>query len=630
MCGICGVLGRVDTATLARMRDRMVHRGPDDAGLYVDERVGLAVRRLSIIDLRGGHQPISNEDGTVWVVFNGEIYNYQELRRWLEGRGHRFHSKSDTEILVHGYEEYGEAVVHLLRGMFAFAVWDENHGRLFLARDRLGKKPLYFWQGNGNLVFASEIKAILEYPPVSRVVDEEGLQLYLAFGYVPAPRTMFDGISKLPSGHYLVADGSGVKVTQYWDAVFLDPPRQVSTRDAVEEIRWRLQEAVRLRLIADVPLGALLSGGLDSAAIVALMAEASSKPVKTFTVGFDAGGWFNEFDEARLVARRYQTEHQETVLAAPNVPDLLAKVLWHLDEPVADPAALPTYLICETARRHVTVVLTGEGGDELFGGYPRYGWFRMARRLAAWSPSPLRSTLARAAAILPPRYSLRWRGDVMLRDAPDEERHLEWVGALRRQERAALFERGLRPEPERLVAAYLDGAPRDSATGRSPLAGSLLHRLMYLDVKTWLVDDILMKVDKMSMAASLEARAPFLDHRLIEFIATLPENLKVRHLGTKWLLKRAFKVILPEQILQRRKHAFNVPTRQWLRGELKAYMKARLLEPTAAVGRYINGERVRHLVKEHMDGRANHERALWTLLCFEEWHRIFMDREQAS
>ena len=506
--------------------------------------------------------------------------------------------------------------------MFTLALWDAKKRCLFLARDRLGKKPLYYWQGNGQLVFGSEIKAILQHPAVPRQVDLEALQLYLAFGYVPAPWTMFAGIKKLPPGHNLYCDPTGVRVEQYWDVTFIEGDRCVSVGDAISEIRCRVQEAVRLRLIADVPLGALLSGGVDSAGIVALMARASSAPVQTFTVGFDVGGWYNEFKEARLVAQRYRTNHHETTLSALDVPTLLPKILWHMDEPIADQAALPTYLICAFARQHVTVVLTGEGGDEIFGGYPRYAWFRRAKLWTQLLPSWGRAGFLGATDGLPISQKIHHSARLLLSDLSDAERHLAWVGMLRCEERQLAHQCVDFPgqpltTPEELVSTYLDDGPRDA----------LMHRLMYLDMKTWLVDDILMKVDRMSMAVSLEARAPFLDHKLVEFVATLPATLKISRFQTKWLLKKALAPLLPALILRRRKHAFRVPIGEWFRGKLRAYMSEQLLAPNTAVGRYLDRAQVQRLVQEHLDGKANHEHSIWTLLCFELWHRIFIDGE---
>jgi asparagine synthase (glutamine-hydrolysing) len=624
MCGIAGAVGPIDLSVLQRMLETIVHRGPDDGNTYLEPGVGLGVRRLSVIDLAGGKQPMSNETGDVWTVFNGEIYNYRELREFLVKKGHQLKTHSDTEVIVHCYEEYGDACVHLLDGMFAFALWDAKRRRLLIARDRLGKKPLYYWHANGTLVFASEIKALLEHPEVSRAVDPEALSLYLALGYVPGPWTMFAGIKKLQPGHLLVSDDRGIKIEQYWDVTFLQPQRRVSADDAVDELRSRLSQAVRRRLIADVPLGALLSGGVDSSAIVALMAEASTKPVETFTVGFDIGDRFDEIAKARIVARTYATNHHEATLSALDVPKLLAKTMWHMDEPVADPAALPTHLICEFARRHVTVVLTGEGGDELFGGYPRYAWFGLAERLKRALPQSARGMLRRGADSMSTGEARSRLARVLMPFDTEAERHLEWVGAFSRRARATL---GVRPSmngapdlPEQVVGEHLSAGPQDS----------LVHRLMYLDMKTWLADDILMKVDRMSMAVSLEARAPYLDHRLVEFIATLPQGLKVRGLQTKRLLRATAAELLPRSTARRPKHAFRVPVAHWLRGDLSEYMKTQLLAPDAAVLRYFDRAPIEALVKGHIAGTANHERRLWTLLCFESWHRTFIDRQPIS
>jgi asparagine synthase (glutamine-hydrolysing) len=623
MCGICGVVGRADEPLIKRMMQTMVHRGPNEGGLHLEPGIALGVRRLSIIDLPGGKQPITNESGDIWTVFNGEIYNYRELRAFLIKKGHEFTTQSDTEVIVHAYEEYGDACVHLLNGMFAFALWDGPRRRLLIARDRVGKKPLYYWHSGGTLVFGSEIKAILEYPDVARSVDPESLSLYLALGYVPGPWTMFAGIKKLLPGHLLVADAQGVRLEQYWDVTFLDPQRRVKTDDAIEELRHRLASSVEHRLVADVPLGALLSGGVDSSTIVALMAKASSKPVETFTVGFDVGGRFSEIEEARHIAHAYRTNHHEVTLSALDVPGLLAKTMWHMDEPIADPAALPTHLICEFARRHVTVVLTGEGGDELFGGYPRYAWFALAERVNRLLPTKVRDAFRRFPASVAIGEGRRRRARVMLPFASESERHLAWVGAFTQQARASLglasTVHGFDTLPERVVSRYLSDGPQDS----------LIHRLIYLDMKTWLADDILMKVDRMSMAVSLEARAPFLDYRLVEFMATLPQQLKVRGLRTKRALRQTAEGLMPRSAARRAKHAFRVPVAQWLRGDLRHYVTEQLLRPGAAVTSYFERSQIQSLVSQHLDHGVNHERWLWTLLCFESWHRTFIDRDAA-
>ena len=612
MCGICGASGPVPTAVLEAMTSALTHRGPDDQGYYQDQGASLGMRRLSIIDLEGGHQPLGNESRSAWVVLNGEIYNYRQLRSRLRGR-HRMATASDTEVIVHLYEEYGDACVHALRGMFAFALWDVTRQRLLLARDRLGEKPLYYWQGAGQLVFGSEIKAILEHPGVVRAVDQQALHLYLALGYVPDPWTLFAGIHKLPPGHTLVWEDHRLVLSRYWDLSLLDPPREVGMDEAARELRARVDEATRMRLVADVPVGALLSGGLDSSAVVSGMAAAG--PVRTFTVGFDVDG-YNEFAEARAVAERYGTEHCETVLHALEVPELLPKVLWHLDEPVADAAALPTYQIAQFARQSVKVVLTGEGADEVFGGYPRYGWFGVSKKLEAL-PAWMRSlSLQTANRALPAGGDRARKAGLLLEDLTDQARHLHWVGAFTRAEREALMvDPGGAELPEALVSGYLNAHP----------GASLTHRLMYLDLKSWLTGDVLMKVDRMSMAVGLEARAPFLDHELVEFVATLPPQLKVGRGGTKHVLRAAF-ADLPEVTTGRRKHAFQVPVGEWFRDGLRDYLMDTLLAPGGALNGVLRPEAIRALVAEHMRGQADHGRGLWVLLCLEVWHRLFIDR----
>jgi asparagine synthase (glutamine-hydrolysing) len=619
MCGICGIAGQRDPELVQRMTRTMVHRGPDDEGFYSDQSVSLGMRRLSIIDLESGHQPITNEDQSVWVIFNGEIYNYRELRASLEKKGHRFATGSDTEVIAHAYEEYGEACVHALRGMFTFALWDRARARLLLARDRLGIKPLYYWISGGVLVFGSEIKAILAHPGVSREVNVTALDLYLTLQYVPAPWTMFEGIQKLLPGHLLVWGDREARIERYWDVVFLEAPRPVREADAVEALRERLEEAVRYRLIADVPLGALLSGGVDSSVIVALMARAASGPVKTFTVGFDVGGKYNELEEARLIAKRFGTDHHELVMDPRQAQEWLPKLIWHLDEPLADRAFLPTFLICRFARERVKVVLTGEGGDELFAGYPRYAWFRAGEALSKRVPAAICDATIRLAGLAAGEKIQRY-AQLVLTDLPPADRHLAWVGNFVPDAKSALWGPALkervRPDAARELVDGLFSVRKD---------GSLLHRLMYLDIKTWLVDDILHKVDKMSMATSLEARVPLLDHKLVEFVATLPAALKLPGFQMKRLLKEAVKDLIPAGILNRRKHAFQVPVAEWFRGGLRELLQATLLSADRLRHGFFNIHEVGRLVGEHLGGRGDHNQCLWNLVCFQLWYEQFIE-----
>ncbi len=621
MCGICGVVGHIDEPLLRRMTRTMVHRGPDDEGLYLGEGVGLGVRRLSIIDLAGGRQPIANEDGTIRVVFNGEIYNYQNLRDRLEKQGHRFTTKSDTEVLVHLYEEYGDAGVHLLRGMFAYALWDTRRRRLLLVRDRLGIKPLYYAEAGGSLLFASEAKALFVNPPLTPEVDLEALDLYLTFQYVPGPRTLFRGVRKLPPGHLLVMEKGRIEIRRYWDVVFEEGEPGIDLSEAAEEFRHLFAEAVRLHLVSDVPVGALLSGGIDSSSVVGLMAEASPVPVQTFTVGFDMPGMHNELPDARLVARHFRTDHHEVVVT-PDAAELLPKLLWHLDEPIADPAALPTYHLCRFARQTVPVVLTGEGGDELLGGYPRYAWFMVAKRLQRVLPAALRErVLLPLGRMFPASHRYRKALDDLLAERDDASRHARWIAnfddSLKARVVSPDVRAGLGGRAEALVGAYLNGG--------SANPGDLVHRLIALDMHTWLVDDILTKMDKMSMATSVEARVPFLDHHLVEFVAALPVSLKIRTLGTKHLLRQSMRGFLPPHTLARRKHAFLVPVDQWLRGPLRDLLRETILAGRVKQRGWLDPAEVEAMVGAHMKGTVNHGQQLWNLLCLELWARVFLD-----
>ncbi len=621
MCGIFGVKGGIEGAPFDRMDAAITHRGPDSGGLHVDRAgdVAIGIRRLRIIDLQTGEQPIHNEDKTVWIVFNGEIYNYAELRALLEGKGHRFYTRSDTETIVHLYEEYGTACVQFLRGMFGFALWDAPRRRLLLARDRLGVKPLYYWQSGRQLVFGSEIKAILEHPAVPRSVDREALLSHLSLQYVPHPRTMFAGISKLPPGHVLLADDRGVSIERYWAPTFANVPRPVPESVIVEECQQLLQEAVALRLVADVPVGALLSGGVDSSLVVALMARQTSNRVKTFTVGFEEAGGYSELAEARRVANLIGTEHHEEILKPVQVEALLPRLIWHMDEPIADQAAIPTYLICQAAASRVRVVLTGEGGDEIFGGYPRYAWFQIAAALHRRAPG-LAAVTAAALRSVTWRPEARRKQELLLGAFGDAERHLRWIGTFAGPELASV--RG---------PALIDGLPQDPALDRAArvLAGSgtdLVHRLMALDLDGWFPDNILAKVDKMSMAHSLEAREPLLDHRLVEVMGTIPSRFKVRGLKTKILLKLVAERVLPPEVVHRRKHPFRVPIGPWLRGPLDGLARELLAPEALRRDGYFDVARVSALLRAHREGQRDTNRQLWALLCFQLWHAIFIAR----
>ena len=620
MCGICGVLGPIDASVLRSMTRTMVHRGPDDEGFYLADGVGLGVRRLSIIDVAGGHQPITNEDGTLVVVFNGEIYNHRELRTRLETQGHRFATRSDTEVLVHLYEEYGDASVHLLQGMFAYALWDGKRRRLLVARDRLGIKPLYYLETNGSFLFASEVKALLEHADVSAAPDLQALDLYLAFRYVPGPHTLFRGIKKLPPGHLLVRADGRTQVQRYWEPVLGDFQSAINLDEAVEEFSGLLRDTVRRHLISDVPVGMLLSGGLDSSAVTAMTAAARSAPMATFTIGFDLPGSHNELAQARVVARHLATDHHELVLT-PDATELLPDLVRHLDEPVADPAILPTYLICRFARQAVPVVLTGEGGDELLGGYPRYAWFARAKQLQRLLPPWVRQgVLLPLSRIAPVTRRYRTALDNILEERDDTSRHMHWVAGLDPALKSDLLSPELREviglgAPEAVLTPYLGGVATRA---------EIVHRLMALDMQTWLVDDVLTKMDKMSMAASVEARVPLLDHRLVEFVASLPLAVKLRH-GAKTLLKRAVAPLLPASTIWRRKHAFQVPLDQWVSGPLRDFTRDMLLDRRARQRGWFDGSRVEALLGRNGRRRCRDGQSVWTLLCLELWAREFLD-----
>jgi len=605
---------------MSRMTQSLIHRGPDDSGVYQAPGVALGIRRLSIIDVPGGHQPITNEDGTVVVVFNGEIYNHRELRARLEGQGHRFRTRSDTEVLVHLYEEYGYAGVHLLQGMFAFAIWDTKRRRLLLARDRLGIKPLYYTETNDGLVFASEAKALFEHPDVKPEIALDALDLYLSLRYVPGPDTLFRDVKKLQPGHLLIYENGRTEIRRYWELVLGDFQPAVNLDEAVEEFDALLRDAVRAHLISDVPIGALLSGGLDTSAVTALARQATGRPVTTFTVGFDLPGAHNELAEARATARHLGTDHHELVIK-PDAAELLPKLAWHLDEPVADPAALPTYLICRFARESVPVVLTGEGGDELLAGYPRYVWFARARRLERALPRWLREDVLLPLGRLAPVGSRYHRAlDNLLGERDDAARHLHWVAGLDPGILPGLLSPDLRAavRPRRaaqLLATYLGSGD----------SGAVVQQLMALDVHTWLVDDVLHKMDRMSMAASVEARVPFLDHRLVEFVASLPLRVKLANLGTKTLLKRAMPPLLPAATIRRRKHAFQVPLDQWVSGPLAGFVRDVLLDPRARARGWFDPKGVAALLAPQRNGRPADGQSVWTLLCLELWAREFLD-----
>jgi asparagine synthase (glutamine-hydrolysing) len=602
MCGICGFVGERPPELLEHMLGRLEHRGPDDVGRYVRPEASLGVRRLAIIDVEGGRQPASSEAGNVTAVLNGEIYNYRELRALLRERGHSFGSGSDTEVLPHLYEEFGPGMTSLLRGMFAFAIWDADRDRLLVARDRAGEKPLVYASTPGGLSFASELKALVCDDFVENDIDPVSLRQYLTLQYVPGPRTMLRGVHKLPPGHYLTHSRTGgLEVQPYWELMADAEYGGMSFDGAAASLRKRLADSVRAQLHADRPVGALLSGGIDSSAVVAHMTrESGGAPVRTFTVGFE-GMPSDERYAARSVASALGTQHTELVVPPPT-PEDLESCVWHLDEPIADQAALPTMEIVRAASEHVTVLLTGEGSDELLAGYPRYGWFHLAERLARL-PAPLARRLA-----------LSRRGDLLFTRRTPMERHLAWVGVF---------------DPGEAATLLLDGAGAgETAEELEELAAPWRHlppshSVMALDFKLWLPDNILAKADRMSMASSVEARAPFLDLGMIEFASSLPPSLRLRGRGTKALLRRSLTGMLPSDVLSRPKRAFAVPVHQWLGEDLRRQLRELLLADDAHSAAWIDREQVRTLLA----GAATPDvgRRLWTLGVLELWLRLFLN-----
>jgi asparagine synthase (glutamine-hydrolysing) len=640
MCGIAGVSNSsgdpIDEAVLRKMCAAMIHRGPDDEGYYVSSHaetssgsqlqgaasVGLGMRRLAIIDLATGKQPIHNEDRTVWVVLNGEIYNYTDLRAELEAKGHRFYTNSDTEAIVHAYEEYGLDVPKRLRGMFAFALWDAKEQRLLLARDRAGKKPLLYSIVGDKLIFASEFQAILQHPEVSREINFNALNQYLSFICVPAPETAFRGINKLEPGHLLVWQKGIAETRRYWA---LDFSRKIdmSEEEAGERAVELLRDAVRVRLMSDVPLGAFLSGGIDSSAIVALMSELSTERVKTFSIGFEEQD-FSEIEHARRIAQRFGTEHHEFVVK-PDAMEVLPALVRHYGEPYADSSAIPTYYLSKMTRGHVTVALSGDGGDECFAGYERYAAMRMAegynqlpRIVKKGVLEPAIAALPQASATRSPYGRVRRLLGVMGQERT--ERYLKLICGFSEEMKSELYTREFRGRTaEASPLAYMQ--PWFSGNGEL----DIVDRVMMADTSNYLPNDLLVKVDIASMAVSLEARAPFLDHHVMEFAATLPARYKLRGLTTKYLLKRALRGLLPDETLKRRKMGFGVPISHWFRGELKGFLSETILSDTALGRGYFIPDVVRRLVDDHAGGRRDYAPQLWTLLMLELWHREFID-----
>ncbi|MBI3548983.1 MAG: asparagine synthase (glutamine-hydrolyzing) [Elusimicrobia bacterium] len=631
MCGITGIVhaepGRVDAAALKRANDLISHRGPDDEGFYTDERAGLAMRRLAIIDLSTGHQPITSADGQTTIVFNGEIYNYQELRPDLEASGYPFRTKTDTEVILALYERMGPECVKKLRGMFAFSIWDKKRKRLFIARDRVGKKPLVYAQGPGFLAFASELRCLFQWPGIKREVKSKSIDLFLSLQYIPSPHTIYKDIYKLPPAHYLIYENGKVQVERYWDLPLNQPPVATDPRAAQELIRSKFTEAVKLRLISDVPLGAFLSGGIDSSIVVAAMSKLSSQPVKTFSIGFEEEE-FSELPYAREVAMMYGCDHHEFVVKA-EMADVLPKLAWHYGEPYADASALPTYYVARETRKFVTVALNGDGGDEDFAGYIRYFAMNLAR---LWDrlPSPIQKAVAAGAEHLPERnapYSTLWRLKRFLRSTVFNKdiaaRHLKMISFFSDQDKVGLYspemlrQLGVANEQDLTISLrYLQAA--FAKADRE----DFVNRLLYADMVTYLPECLMVKVDIATMANSLEGRSPFLDHELMELVFRMPGSWKLKGLRQhKWILKEAFKDSLPPRIRRRGKMGFGIPLGPWFRGQLKDYWRDHVMSDQALARGYFNRAAIQTIWDEHQSGRRDHGYRMWALLMLELWHR---------
>jgi asparagine synthase (glutamine-hydrolysing) len=622
MCGIAGIAARdgapVDEGLLRAMTGVIAHRGPDGEGFFRRGGVGLGHRRLAIIDLATGDQPMESDDGSVCLVFNGEIYNFLELRRELEGRGHRFRTASDTEVILQAYEAYGVECLGHLRGMFAFALWDGRRRRLLLARDRVGIKPLHYaWDGR-RLHFASEIKAILEDPRVPRELDWDAFRDYLVFHYIPSPRTIFRSIRKLPPASYLLLDldRGEPEIHRYWDLRFA-PEEDRSAAEWVEGLRWHLRDAVRSHMVSDVPIGAFLSGGVDSASVVALMAQASPTPIRTFSIGFDETD-FDELAYARQVAQRYGTDHCEFVVK-PDALEVLPRLAWQLDEPFADSSVLPTYYVAKITREHVTVALSGDGGDEGFAGYRRYARAeRLHDRLDRLPGALARPLLRLAAALLPP--GIRGQGYLDLLGSGPLDRYFRMMT----NQRTETLRQLLTAEARSRVATEVDASwfHHLAAEGNAP---DYVSTLQYLDVRSYLPEDILTKVDRTSMLVSLEARVPLLDHVLMEYVATIPSSLKLDRGQGKAIFKRAMAADLPDEILNRPKMGFGVPLAAWFRRELADYTRETLLSRQARHRGLFAPAAVEALLTAHGHGRRDRSAQIWALLSFEQWARQWLD-----
>jgi asparagine synthase (glutamine-hydrolysing) len=630
VCGICGKLNfdrqsKVSPELIREMADTIAHRGPDDEGYYMAGPVGLGFRRLAIIDLNTGHQPLSNEDGTVWIVFNGEIYNYQELRLQLQAKGHLFKTQTDTEVIVHLYEEFGENCVTKLRGMFAFAIWDEVQGSLFLARDRVGIKPLYYWLSDKCLIFASEIKAILADPQVPSEVVPEMIDRFLTFYYVPGEETLLRGIYKLSPGSHLTVRNGKAAIKQYWDLDFR--PVECSVEDAERRLLALLEECVSMHMISDVPVGFLLSGGVDSTAMLGMAVGKTDHRLRSFTLGFSSPGLADERPYARLAASRYGSEHHEMTISAQEFADFLPKFAWYMEEPVCEPQAVALFYVTRLAKEFVKVLISGEGGDEAFGGYSIYRnvlWMERIKMILNPFNGMLSSGLSRINSILP-THRVEKYGPLL--DLPFNSYYYSRTSSPSRffnSHGNELYSTDFSNHVDREFSTRAVRRYLDDGAGRGQV-----NQMLYADTKTSLPDDLLLKADKMTMANSLELRVPFLDHMFLEFAASLPENFKVRGFTTKYIAKTALRNIVPREILHRKKVGFPVPYESWMRNELKGWVRDILLDRQTLSRGYFNRSCIEHLIDQDTKYHT-YPKEILSLVSLELWHRSFADKQGRS
>lgn len=614
MCGICGKLHfdssySVSEAEIRKMAHPITHRGPDDEGFYLNQNIGFGFRRLSIIDLHTGHQPLTNEDGNVWIVFNGEIYNYQELRKDLEAKGHRFKTSTDTETIVHLYEEYGTDCVKKLRGMFGFAIWDDRHQKLFCARDRFGIKPFFYFKDGSRFIFGSEIKNILQADDINREIDINVMDYYLTYGYTPIDETIYKSIKKLEPAHTLeIRAGGEPVIKKYWDISF-EPDYNISEDEWCELIEEKLKESIQMRMVSDVPLGAFLSGGIDSSSVVALMSQFSDQPIKTFSIGFKEAA-FNELPYAREIAAMYKTDHHEQIVEPESI-GLLPKLVSAYDEPFADSSAIPTYYVSKFAREYVTVVLSGDGGDELFAGYDHYPMMHNIQRYNKLPSAISQNVFGALHRAIPAK--VKGKGITYLLSRPKDSVSA-YISKFHQTEREKLY----RSE----VWASIKNNPSESYKEEILRAGKskdLIFQMQELDMKTWLVDDILTKVDRVSMQNSLEARVPILDHEFAELSFKIPSQLKLKGKSRKYILKKAMRKYLPDSILFHKKQGFGVPLKLWFKSDLNEYMNDRLLSSQSPLYQFLEPAYVKKIIHDHQTGMRDFNFKIWSLLFLDEW-----------